>query len=222
MKSRFIILAVFGLLISHLTQAAMISNGDFQTCDFTGWQQDVDGLGPVAGSPDFSIINNAGDCSAQLFVDDLDTASAMIANTLFTHLDLTAQANETLSLSFDWVFEGTDGDPDFGDYFLVFLGDGSGTPLNEFGMDGLLIDAISEYGAGSFSIALDASLNNMPDLTLEFQLNDAFSGSQDILFSTLNIDNVQLSANSVPVNGPYSLGLFIAALALLRRRATRV
>jgi len=207
------------LLMSINAHAAMINNGNFQTCDLSGWQKDTDGLGDVGASADFSVVDNAGACSAQIYVDDLDTSTAFFANTLFTDLDLSATDGQTLTLSFDWLFEGTDGDALFGDYFSVFLGDGSGDSFDASGNLGFLVDSTSEYGSGMFSIELDASLYNQTGWTLEFQLFDALSPTSDILFSSLQIDNVQLIANAV--NTPASSLMFMFALAFVCLRNTR-
>jgi hypothetical protein len=219
MKFLLTLIVAASLCISGLSHGAAITNGDFQTCDFSGWQKDTDGFGDLGATPDFSVINDSGQCSARLYVDDVNTASAEFANTLFTDLDLSASAGEVLTLSFDWRFEGSDGEADIGDYFAVFLGNGTGNSFDAEGALGYLIAPVSTYGTGQFSIDLDAGLYNMLGWTLEFQLGDAFSPTEDILFSSLTIDNVQLKASSILVNAPASLALLLLATVYARRRA---
>lgn len=209
---------ILSLGLSGVSQAALITNGDFQTCDLSGWQRDTDGFGDPGATADFSIVNNVGQCAAQLRVDDGATASAFFANSLFQELDLSAAADEILTLKFDWDFQGTDGDPLFGDFFSVFLSDGGVSPLGADGLPGYLIAPVSDYGTGQFSMLLDASIYNIAGLSLNFVLEDAISPTQDILFSTLTIDNAMISVERTSVNAPATLSLSLLALALLARR----
>jgi len=66
--------------------ASLITNGDFQTCSFDGWSLDTDAFGEPANTSDFSIINNAGQCSAQVSVEN--SLSVNFNNSLITQLDL--------------------------------------------------------------------------------------------------------------------------------------
>ena len=94
-------------LASSSTFGAAIVNGNFSSCDYSGWSKDTDGFGDVSTGNDFSIINNAGDCSASINVDHFDPAGnimgiavdeAFFANTLYQELDLTAAGDSTFSL----------------------------------------------------------------------------------------------------------------------------
>jgi hypothetical protein len=49
-------------------------------------------------------------------------------------------------------------------------------------------------------------------------LQDALSPTQDILFSTLNIDNASISATSTAVDAPATLSLSLLALLFFARR----
>lgn len=209
---------LLSLGLSTFSQAALIANGDFQTCDLTGWQRDTDGNGDPGATTDFSVLNNAGQCAAQIRVDDGSSASAFWANSLFQELDLSAAVGDILTLSFDWDFAGTDGDPWFGDYFSVFLSNVSGDPYGADGTLGYLLDPSSEYGTGQLSVMLDARLYNQTGWTLNFVLEDALSPTQDILFSTLNIDNASISVASSSVDAPATLSLSLLALLLFARR----
>ncbi len=209
--------SLFGLLSFNL-HAAMITNGNFQTCDLSGWQVDTDGLGDPGATGDFSIQNNGGECAAQVSVDLTNGASSSFANTLSTDLDFSADSNELLLLSFDWEFAGFDDETLDADAFSVFLFDG----LNTFGADGLfgnLIDATSIYGSNTFSTYLDSSFINQAGLTLDFQVLGGFNLTS--LSSTLTIDNVSLTAVSTSVPEPSVYMLFAAGLVGLISRKRR-
>jgi hypothetical protein len=218
MMKTFLTTLILSLGFATFSQAALITNGDFQSCDLSGWQTDTDGFGDPGATADFSVLNNAGQCAAQLRVDDGSSATAFFANTLFQELDLSAAAGDILTLNFDWDFAGTDGDSLLGDYFSVFLSNTSGDPFGADGTLGYLIDPTSEYAAGQFSMTLDASLYNQTGWTLNFVLQDALSPTQDILFSTLNIDNASISATSTAVDAPATLSLSLLALLFFARR----
>lgn len=207
------------LTMTTMSHAAMITNGDFQTCDFTGWNLDTDGLGDPGPTNDFAIEDIGGACRAQLNVDDGATTSVFFANTLSTLLDLSANPGESILLSFDWVFSGTDGDPDFGDFFSVFLDNGVDNPLDENGEAGFLIPATSGYGGGSFSVELGSNLNNLTGWSLNFVLEDAVN-PLGFFNSTLAIDNVSLTAGASAVSEPQAAVLILLGFLgiTLRRR----
>lgn len=85
--------AVFILtLLSLNANASLIQNGNFDTCDYTGWEKDTDGLGDVSLGNDFEMGGIPTHCRAQLNVDYFDAAGdpfgfpvseAFFANTLF-------------------------------------------------------------------------------------------------------------------------------------------
>lgn len=206
-------------LLSCTTHAAMISNGDFQTCDLSGWQTDTDGAGDPGATGDFTVRNNAGECAAQISTDIANGASLFAANTLSTELDLSADMTDMLLLSFDWEFNGLDDESIDADVFSVFLFDGTDT----FGIDGLfgnIIDPTSLYGANSFSAYLDSSFINQTGLSLEFQVQPGFNLLSSFS-STLTIDNVSLTAVSATVPEPASVMLFAAGIAGLLCRKPR-
>ncbi|GGO74513.1 hypothetical protein [Bowmanella pacifica] len=223
MKRTSIWLLPLCLCIAPPSQANLIANGDFQSCDFSSWQQDSDGLGSPGTTGDFSIENTAGNCRALLTVDDGQSAQAFFANTLYQQLTLTALTGEHLWLHFDWAFFGTDGAPLTGDYFHIALNDGLG---NLYGADGQLgtllqspTNGQSSYGSGMFSVLLDSSLYNQSGWYLDFTLGEG-TAIGDGLFSTLAIDNVRLESVSAAISEPALPALFFLGLmtmGLLRR-----
>lgn len=201
-------LLVAGLTLSTPGSAAMLTNGDFETGNFTGWTRDTDGN--AGTTPDFQIIGSPGSYQARIQADyagDLATLS----NTLYQLMNLTAGPGEQVKVSFDWVFAGAAGSPD--EDFVVGLGDGTGNYYGADGNLGFLLTGTA-YGSGSFSTLLAASYSNASPWTLEFQVN---KGS-DAAGSYLLLDHIQL--DTVPVPAPFLL--FAPGLALLawRRRPT--
>lgn len=198
--------------------ASSLSNGGFQSEDFTGWTQDVDGLGsPTAGLNDFSITQSTtGDFVAKIETDYWstpgDTSStaqneAIFANTLFQTLDLSSSSGQNLQLSFDWTLSGEQSN--FDENFIVGLGDGTGNYFDAKGNSGFLFNP-TNYGSGTFTVTLDSMYTNaLSNWTLDFQLNAGFDG----FGSNFTIGNVKL--NPVPV--PAAFWLFGSALISLTR-----
>ncbi len=219
----FIISSLFLTPITSL--AANINNGDFQSNDFTSWNQDVDGLGaPIAFLNDFSIVEpTAGNYAARIETDFWSTPGdtfstpqdeAFFANTLFQTLDLSVIAGQDLVLSFDWTFSGEESA--FDENFLVALGDGSGDYYGAGGSLGFLLNPAA-YGTGTFSATLDSSFVNVLGWTLEFQMNAGFDGFGS--FATL--DNVSIAAVTQAVPEPvafWMIGLGILGLAKVQRK----
>ncbi len=203
--------------------AANINNGDFQTNNFNGWSQDVDGSGaPTAGLNDFSIVEpSIGNYAARIEADywstpgdTLSTAQdeVFFANTLFQDIDLSATAGQDLVLSFDWTFSGEDAL--FDENFLVALGDGTGDYYGADGGLGFLLNPTA-YGAGTFTTTLNSSFANSLGWTLEFQMNAGFDG----FGSYATIDNVSLTAVSHAVPAPAAIWLLgIGFLAFIKTR----
>ena len=222
-------------LIATDTQANII-NGDFATCDFTGWQKDTDGAGDVSTGSDFSIVNAGGNCSGVINVDHFDPAGdffgtplddVFFANTLFQDLDFTGAADSTfvLELDFSVETEADSNDPLFlADFFLIGLNDGSGNYFNADGNLGLLFDGdITGANNQSLSFELNNSFVNQNGWSLDFQVGVGFDnfGFSDAFGSTLLVNNVSLTEVSAAVPEPsamylFSLGL-IAAVARRRR-----
>ncbi len=223
------LISPLGLMISSLllipitSHAANINNGDFQSNNFSGWSQDVDGVGaPIAGLSDFSIVEpSSGNYAARIEADHwsipgdtLSTAQdeVFFANTLFQGIDLSATAGQDLVLSFDWTFSGEE--TLFDENFLVALGDGSGDYYGADGSLGFLLNPTA-YGAGTFSTTLDSSFANSLGWTLEFQMNAGFDG----FGSYATIDNVSLSAVDRAVPAPAAIWLLgIGLLGFIKTR----
>lgn len=220
MKKKNICLLLLSAAISLNATAGMITNGDFQTCDLTGWQTDSFSVGSPGYDTDFVVANDAGDCSAQVSIDYFDTQEFFV-NTLFTDLDLTASEGMGLQLSFDWSFLGEEQgwDPLGRDYWFAALGDGSGLYYGADGEFGQLLEGF-DYDSQSFNVDLDSSFYNTAGWTLEFQLLAGFD--VNFLGSTLQIDNVQLNSYKLPVEQvpePSTIAIFIlGSLGLLTRK----
>lgn len=205
-------------LLNWQVQAGVITNGDFQTCNFDHWQKDTDGWGDPGATGDFSIINNAGECQAEISVDYLNGATVFDANTLFTALDLSSSGDE-LRLSFDWSFTSFDLNDDLSDFFFVSLNDGNGNLFDENGNHGFLISPSSATGAGSFSKTLAPSFNNRSNWFLDFTVQAGFN--PESYSSVLTIDNVTLTAVTTQVPEPSTLAILLFALIALSLKHSR-
>lgn len=210
MKIRKLITVALVLLFNVNSYSSVINNGDFQSCDFQGWQKDTDSTGDPGATGDFSINDNAGDCSAVISVDVSDGATAFSANTLFTELDLTVVSG-ALELSFDWDFSGFDDGSFSADSFFVSLSNGTGPLFNANGEHGHLIEATSIYDSGSFSALLDPSFYNQSNWTLDFTVQGGFNATS--VSSKLSIDNVSLTSVATSVPEPSTLIMLFIAIA---------
>lgn len=204
-------LKLYGVLLLSLVYslnslADIITNGDFASCDYSGWETRTDG---GVGSPnDFSIINNAGECSAQLQVDHMSPAGdpfgsfvndAFLANTLSQALDFTGAASSTWLLTIDYsvTSESSSSDPFFlPDNFFFAIHDNNGNYVNENENAGNLLgsQAIDGVFADIFVIELSNSFSNDLGWFLDMQLNlGADSGGfTDGFGSSLIINSVSL------------------------------
>lgn len=224
-------------LASSNTFGAAIVNGDFASCDYSGWQKDTDGFGDVSAGNDFSIVNNAGDCSAAINVDRVNPAGdvtgtpideALFANTLFQGLDFTAAADSTFSLEIDFSVDSeiTSSSVAFiADYFLIGLNDGIGNYYDQTGGLGFLFAPTDINGAFSqvLSFELDNSFVNQSGWFLDFQLNIgvADTGFSDAFGSSFLINSVSLNEVENVVPEPSVLGLLSLGLLGLYIRKKR-
>lgn len=197
MKKKNLYILLLSAAMSLQAKAGLITNGDFATCDLSGWQTDSFTAGSPGYDTDFSVSDNAGDCSADIHIDYFDT-NEFLVNTLYTDIDLSVADGFGLTLSFDWMFSGEEEgwDPFGRDYWSVGLGDGSGLLFGADGQAGSVFQGF-DYDNGTVNIDLDPSLFNLSGWTLEFQLFAGFD--VNFLGSTLNIDNVQLNQFELPV-----------------------
>lgn len=226
------------ILASNLTHGNLINNGDFQTCDYSGWQKDTDGAGDISLGNDFEIDVNGSNCRAAINVDYFAPAGdpfgtpiseAWFANTLYQELDLSGNADSTweLTIGFEVGSEGTSQDPFFvADYFLFGLNDGLGNYYDQTGAIGFLVNPTDIDGAfrNTLTFELDTSFTNATGWFLDAQLNvgvDQF-GMTDAFGSTLFINEVTLTEVLAPVTDvpePSSLAIFgLGLLGLVNRR----
>lgn len=233
-----LILLTFCFIFASSIQANII-NGDFATCDFTGWQKDTDGAGDTSTGGDFGIVNNAGDCSAAINVDRFDPAGdvfgtpidqAFFANTLFQELDFSAAASSTFLLEMDFSVDSelNSSDPFYiADYFSVGLHDGAGNFFDETGGLGFLFDAtdIDGFESHVLSFEIDNSFVNQTGWLLEFQLGigvdsfnlpDAFGSS--LLLNSVSLTEVPQSVSEPAASWLLSLGF----IGLLIRKKPKV
>ena len=210
---------LLSLLMLYLpaVNAAILENGDFSTCNFAGWERDTDGAGVIASGNDFSINGTAPSCEAVISVDYTDT-EAFFANTLFQFLDFSSAGSGPLTLSMDIEVnsELTDTDNNFvADYFIISFYDGVDTYDNTGPNQRLFEADINGLASYTLSFLLDASLTSLPNLSLDFQLllgadDDGFT---DLGGSTLRVNNVSITENSVSVPEPSGAILMIVGLA---------
>lgn len=218
-------------LASTNTFGGAIVNGDFSSCNYSGWQKDTDGFGELSAGNDFGMVNNAGNCSATLNVDHFDPVGdatgvpldqAWFANTLFQELDLSGAADSTFSLQIDFAVDSESNSNEIGfiaDYFLIGLNDGAGNYYDQTGGLGFLYAPTDVDGAFSqvLSFELDNSFVNQGGWFLDFQLNvgvDDF-GLTDAFGSTLFLNSVSLTENKIQSDVPEPTALSLLSLGLL-------
>lgn len=202
---------------SFTSQAAMITNGDFQTCDLTGWGTDSFTFGSPGYATDFNAVDTgAGNCAAEIGID-LATTQEFIGNSLFQEMDLSVAGGFGINLSFDWAFDGEETNVNIGrDFINIGLGKvnniGEYLLHDENGAVGNLVST-DQYGSGSVSVDLDASLFNQSDWFIDFQIN---AGNVNFLGSLLTVDNVALTTFALPANPvPEPAGLALIGLSAL-------
>lgn len=199
-------------LIATSAQANLIANGGFQTCNFSDWDTYTTGI----SGGGFNIIDNTGECQAEINLDNYIDFNDPLINTLSTELDLTAAANSQLWLSFDWDFAGFDDESIDADWFFVNFINDLGDMVDADGDFGFLIDPASAYGNGTFSMMLDSSLNNQSGWFLDFNVEGGFT--PDSFSSRLLIDNVALIAIPTEVLTPPMTALLLLSTAVLFSR----
>lgn len=209
--------------ITHASfvSAASITNGDFETGDFTGWSLNTDfGTG---STNDFSVSDSSGSYKGRIEADYWsilgDTFSTPLndvffGNILFQNIDTTANSGDSLELSFDWSFGGEDGAAFDGEIFSVGLFDGLDY-YKEDGTFGFLIDPTTSYGSGTFTAILDnATFANIVGWSIDFQLEVGadLTGFSNGFGSFVEIDNVTLTSISTQVPAPSSIALLLIGL----------
>ena len=204
-------------LASSNSFGGAIVNGDFASCDYSGWQKTVD-FDPDAGlGNDFSMANNGSTCRAEINIDHFSSPGdslspyidyALFSNSLSQELDLTAAADSTFVLEFDFSVDSESGLGFIADYFLIGLSDG----VDLFDGDGLLgnfheadIDGFLDY---SLTVELDNSFANQSGWFLDFQLLSTFDGYG----STFSLNSVSLTEVNHVVPEPAALSLLSLGL----------
>lgn len=226
-------------VISLNATAGVIQNGNFQTCDYSGWQKDTDGFGDFSTGGDFYIDGSSPDCRAAIGVDHFavigDPLSdfvdeAWYGNTLYQELDFTADAGSTFILTIDFEVDSESDSSVSGflaDYFLFGLNDGLGNYYDENHVQGFLIEQTGIDGNFSDSLVfeIDTSFVNESGWYLDFQLNinwDDQTLLSDGFGSTLFIDNVSLTEVKAPISSvpePSTLSaLMLGLIGLIVRK----
>lgn len=214
MIKQVVAIAFMGLFASQ-SYGAAIQNGDFGSCDFTGWEQFSDTSTIAPG--DFSINNNAGDCSAVITADGSDA----FVNILYQELDLTVADGSEIVLNLDFGVDSelTGQAPLSADYFAVYLHDGLGGFFDHTGNLGAMFDGIDMNGAASFveEFVLDSSFNNAAGWFLEFQVVSNF----DFAPAFLTLNSASLSERAIganPVSAPSMLALLVLFASMVQVR----
>lgn len=218
-------------LASTNTFGGAIVNGDFSSCDYSGWQKDTDGFGELPSGNDFDMVNSAGNCSASINVEHFNPAGdftgtpldeAFFGNTLFQELDFTGATDSTFSLEIDFAVDSEIESTDLGfiaDYFLIGLNDGAGNYYDQTGGLGFLYAPTDIDGAFSqvLTFELDNSFVNQGGWFLDFQLNIGADdlGFSDAFGSTFALNSVSLTENKIQSDVPEPAALSLLSLGLL-------
>ena len=211
MKRLLIVLGLSLGLISTSTFGAAIVNGDFATCDLSGWDTSDD-----IGDPnlaDFSVDGVAPDCAATMTIDDPN--SLAVSNSLFQALDLTAAAGNDLVMSFDFSISTLLTDPltTGGAFYSVFFVNSTGDNVAQTGLVGEIFNG-EILGDESFSetFVLDQSFINASDWSIEFQIVSSFLFAES---SSLTVNSVSLLERSVNVSAPASISFVVLSMFAL-------
>ena len=222
------------LVISQSAWAGTIQNGNFSTCDFSGWQKDTDGVGDISAGNDFYIDGSGSNCRAAIEVDFFDTAGdpystplddAWLVNTLSQELDFTGGAGSVfqLNLDFEVISEASSQAPSFiPDSFLIGIHDGLGNYYDADGAFGFLVSSTDIDGiyANNLTFELDSSFTNTSGWFLEFQLYVGANSFDEVdgFGSTLFINNASLAEQPVDVPEPSTLIIFSLAMLAIKTR----
>jgi hypothetical protein len=220
MKAKHLFASLACLVVSNIASADLITNGNFETCGFDNWTtiNEADGIArPVAPESPFSILDDGTNCSASMFVDDGVTTDAIIAILISDELDLSADVGDTFTLSFDYDFAGTDGDPLFGDYVQFGFEDASGFLFDPSDILNVNVPEIAGYGSDTISMQIDNAYFNQPGWFLRFDLFDIENGG----FSSLTLDNISLIRTPADINAPALGSLLFASMGGLFVRKRR-
>jgi len=186
-------------------RAASITNGDFSS-NYTGWTQQTDDP-YYPDSTFFTILGTTTNPYAQVSIDlDLDNDGVTDTYASFCKLyqapDFTAPSGSTLTLSFDWLF---DGDPTLNptfdnDIFKVYFDDGT-TTYDANGNPGSFLLLTTNYSStwNHFSADISYYLNTSTPYNLTFELDSSLAnnGSNNYWASHFCLDNVKITATTL-------------------------
>ena len=205
-----------GLSATANVSANLITNGDFETGDLSGWQTNGDVRVAQAG-----VIAN---------IQGMDNNYALLGfgitdgnSTLRQDFEVTGA--DEITISFDWAFDYWDNSASADDTFLSFVRQDD-TPayritlldLQTNGTGFFDVDAGIAYG--SFERTYDISHYTAEEARLIFRLKEEtdsnlFTGTA----SVAGIDNVVITASSVPEPSSVALlSLGLAGIGLARRK----
>ena len=195
---------------------SLLTNGNFETCDLSGWSTDSDGS--AGNSSDFTIISGGDTCSARIYIDQDET----FANTLYQQIDTASLGSEPLTLSYDFTVDSTTQGqlPFTADYFTIGFGDGSGLLYNADADIGSLFNQPDIDGPMAYrgELTLSEEFNAWDILTFEIQLISNFDASPAWL--TVNSFSLDIANEQVSVSSPATFPLLLCVFGLIRRRTT--
>ncbi|MCV2884548.1 hypothetical protein OE749_07565 [Aestuariibacter sp. AA17] len=209
-----ILVVIMMVVISSFArvEANMITNGDFANCQFLGWQTDTDGN--VGSDADFSMVNQNGNCAAQIRADYDDT-DVFFANTLYQSLHFTSAPDTgfLLRMELDALSASTQSDAGFiADMFFVAINDGQGHLMDGSGNAGFLLAPTEINGARSYDIAFWLSplfaVSSNWYLDIQLLIGTDVNGLSDFSGSTLRIDNVSLTPFR-QISAPSCMGILL-------------
>lgn len=212
MKTKLIIAICLGSLIwVGSATANLITNGDFETGDLTGWSKQRDVKVVQIGDPGSIFTTDEG--------MDGNFAGLSFGNkkkgVLWQDFDVSGLSK--IEISFDWVFDFSDSTSKK-DVFATVLQDAADKPLSIISVEKLKTTGSNGNTGtglwyGTFTDIFDITGITTSDARLQFSLTD----KNGALYSRAGIDNVVVN----PVPEPATVLLFgigLAGLVAVRRR----
>ena len=204
-------------------RATSITNGDFSS-NYTGWSKAQDDTS-YPDSTFFTIVGTTTNPYTQVSIDlDLDNDGITDTDAFFCDLyqapDFTAPSGSTLTLSFDWLF---DGDPTLNatldnDIFNVYFDDGIGNTYDANGNPGFLLQTTTYSSTWNhFSADISYYLNTSTPYNLTFELDSSLAddGYGDYWASHFCLDNVKITATTPSSTVPEPCTMFLLASGLI-------